>query len=83
MCQNLDAAACVRVATPYGRLMGAVDMVQAGLERQQQALADQLKQALELHMHPRTAVDTMTVADKAINFLEKLIQVRLRIIQDP
>lgn len=50
-------------------------MVQAGLERQQQALADQLKQALELHLHPRTAVDTMTVADKAINLLEKIIQV--------
>ncbi|KAK9837615.1 hypothetical protein WJX74_001448 [Apatococcus lobatus] len=47
---------------------------QAGLKRQQQALADQLKQALELHLHPRTAVDTMTVADKAINVLEKIIQ---------
>lgn len=73
--QDLDAIACSHVTTQGSRLMRAGVMLQAGLERKQQALADQLKQALELHLHPRTAVDTMTVADKAINFLEKIIQV--------
>ena len=54
-----------------------IRIVQIGLKRQQAALAEQLRQALELHLHPRTAVDTVTVADKAINVLEKIIQAHL------
>ncbi len=51
--------------------------MQVGLKSQQQALAEQLQQALALHLHPRTAVDTLTVADKAINLLDGIIQVSI------
>lgn len=43
--------------------------------KEQQALQDQLKKALQLHLEPKTSVDTATVADKIINMFDDMIQV--------
>lgn len=50
--------------------------VQESLEKEQQALQDQLKKALQLHLSPKTSVDTATVADKIITMFDDMIQVR-------
>ena len=50
---------------------------QAKLEGQHAALRLRLKQALRLAKAPRTHVDTLTVADKAISILDGVLEVRL------
>ena len=49
--------------------------VQARLEGQQAALRLRLKQALGLAKAPRTHVDTLTIADKAIALLDGVLEV--------
>ncbi len=49
---------------------------QARLEAQQRNLQRRLKLALKIHhLCPHTAVDTMTVADKVVNVLDKMAEV--------
>ena len=55
---------------------------QAKLEGQQKALKLRLKQALRLAKAPRTHVDTLTVADKAIALLDKMLEVNLMLRLD-
>ena len=50
--------------------------VQAKLEGQQAALKLRLRQALRLAKAPRTHVDTLTVADKAIAVLDGMLEVK-------
>ena len=62
------------------RLLLGIDMVacevmQEQLVKQQQALQDQLQKALQLHLTPKTSVDTATVADKIISMFDDMIQV--------
>ncbi|KAK9822974.1 hypothetical protein WJX74_010416 [Apatococcus lobatus] len=44
------------------------------LLREQQGLQDQLKKALELHLHPKTSVDTETIADKVVSMFDDILQ---------
>ncbi|KAK9866453.1 hypothetical protein WJX84_009890 [Apatococcus fuscideae] len=46
----------------------------ARLLEEQQGLQDRLKKALELHLHPKTSVDTATVADKIISMFDDMLQ---------
>lgn len=43
---------------------------------EQEGLRDQLKQALELHLHPKTSVDTATIADKVVSMFDDILQAR-------
>lgn len=43
---------------------------------EQQGLRDQLKKAMELHLHPKTSVDTATIADKVISMFDEILQAR-------
>ena len=49
--------------------------LQAKLLEEQQSLQDRLKKALELHLHPKTSVDTATVAEKIIDMFDGMLQV--------
>ncbi len=52
---------------------------QARLEAQQRNLQKRLKLALKIHhLCPRTSVDTMTIADKIVNALDKIAEVKIR-----
>ncbi len=53
----------------------ACEVLQEHLVKQQQALQDQLQKALQLHLTPKTSVDTATVADKIISMFNDMIQV--------
>ena len=44
---------------------------------EQRGLQDQLKKALELHLHPKTSVDTATIADKVISMFDDILQASL------
>ena len=55
---------------------------QAKLEGQQKALKLRLKQALRLAKAPCTHVDTLTVADKAIALLDKMLEVDMMLRLD-
>ncbi len=55
--------------------MVACEVMQEDLVKQQQALQDQLQKALQLHLTPKTSVDTATVADKVISMFDDMIQV--------
>ncbi len=48
---------------------------QEGLMKEQQALQAQLTKALQLHVKPKTSVDTATIADKIVNIFDEMIQV--------
>ncbi|KAK9822938.1 hypothetical protein WJX74_006652 [Apatococcus lobatus] len=50
----------------------------ARLLEEQQGLQDQLKKALELHLHPKTSVDTATVVDKIISMFDDMLQLMHR-----
>ena len=56
------------------------DFKQAKLEGEQAALKLRLKQALRLAKAPRTHVDTLTVADKAIALLDKMLEVGVMLL---
>ena len=43
--------------------------------QEQQHLQDRLQKALEIHLHPKTSVDTTTVADKIIRMFDDMLQV--------
>ena len=49
--------------------------MQDRLLQEQQALKDRLKKAVELHLHPKTSVDTATIADKVISMFDDMLQV--------
>ncbi|KAK9822894.1 hypothetical protein WJX74_001716 [Apatococcus lobatus] len=44
------------------------------LMQEQQGLQDRLQKALELHLHPKTSVDTTTVADKIIRMFDDMLR---------
>ena len=44
-------------------------------------MQDQLKKALQLHVTPKTSVDTATIADKIVNMFDEMIQVALKPLQ--
>ncbi|KAK9850625.1 hypothetical protein WJX84_003967 [Apatococcus fuscideae] len=41
---------------------------------EQQGLQDRLKKALELHLHPKTSVDTATIAEKIVFMFDDILQ---------
>ncbi|KAK9825726.1 hypothetical protein WJX74_001516 [Apatococcus lobatus] len=55
---------------------------QEKLQAQQMALRAQLKQALQLARTPKTAVDTVTLADKAVSLLDSIIEGAMPELQD-
>lgn len=51
--------------------------LQTRLLEEQQGLQDRLKKALQLHLHPKTSVDTTTVADKIVSLFDEMLQVSM------
>ncbi len=49
---------------------------QVKLKAQQAALKERLQKALQIARAPQTAVDTATVADKAVRLLDMMLEVR-------
>ena len=55
-----------------------ISFEQEKLEAQQAALKARLQQALQLAKAPQTHVDTVTIADKAVDLLDTILEVGLR-----
>lgn len=51
--------------------------MQAALETERLALQARLKDALQVHMAPRTSLDTSSPIDRTVTLLEGLLEVRM------
>ena len=51
------------------------DLLQAKLEEQRMSLQNRLKDALQMHMVPRTKLDTSSPIDQTVGMLEGLLEV--------
>ncbi len=49
-------------------------ILQDRLLNEQERLQDRLQKALELRLHPKTCVDTTTVADKIMTMFDDMLQ---------
>ena len=49
-------------------------LLQDRLLNEQKGLQDRLKQALQLRLHPKTSVDTETIADKIIGMFDDMLE---------
>lgn len=55
--------------------------MQAKLEEQRMSLQNRLKDALQMHMVPRTKLDTSSPIDQTVGLLEGLLEVRASLLK--